>query len=168
MNKITIKTENNRFSTNKPKENFTSKNIVMNSFKHLKISSKKETALPKRNISPTTREYSPKNLNSKRNVYGTPSPVRNTHHPTIRSTIFKDHDDSPLEERHYIIPRGERTYAILLILTDGKLDDMIETKNILVQASNYPISVIIVGVGDGHFGNINELRKIFIVNKFIF
>jgi len=60
-------------------------------------------------------------------------------------------------EKDYFIPLSERKYNILLILTDGKIDDMKETKNILVEASNYPLSVIIVGIGNANFGNMNEL-----------
>ncbi len=77
----------------------------------------------------------------------------------IRKTIFHENEENPEEEEHFIIPKTERNYAILLILTDGKIDDMIETKNILVEASSYPISVIILGVGDTNFGNMIELRK---------
>ena len=80
----------------------------------------------------------------------------------IRNTIFKEHEEvDKNEEKNFIVPKTERNYAILLILTDGKIDDMVETKNILVQASSYPISVIIIGVGDNNFGNMIELRKLF-------
>jgi len=83
----------------------------------------------------------------------------------IRNAIFKEHEEfEPEEVKNFIIPKSERNYAILLILTDGKIDDMQETKNILVQASNYPISVIIIGVGDANFGNMIELRMLSYLN----
>jgi len=111
---------------------------------------------------PFIRDPSSKSLGSPRgSVEGPRKSVRKT----IRNSIFKDHDDDPLQESNFIIPRAERGYAILLIITDGKIDDMQETKNILVKASNYPISVIIVGVGDNNFGNMNELCK-FLINIF--
>ena len=43
-------------------------------------------------------------------------------------------------------------YNILLILTDGLICDMDDTINALVEASFLPISVIIVGIGNGDFG----------------
>ena len=48
-------------------------------------------------------------------------------------------------------------YNILLILTDGKIDDFQNTIDALVEASFLPISVIIVGIGNGDFGNMNDL-----------
>ena len=48
-------------------------------------------------------------------------------------------------------------YNILMILTDGQIDDMIETKDALVEASFLPISVIIIGIGDGDFRNMDIL-----------
>ena len=48
-------------------------------------------------------------------------------------------------------------YHILMILTDGMIDDMTETKDSLVTASFLPISVIIIGIGNGDFRNMNVL-----------
>ena len=48
-------------------------------------------------------------------------------------------------------------YHILMILTDGQIDDMEETKDALVEASFLPISVIIIGIGTGDFGNMDIL-----------
>ena len=44
-------------------------------------------------------------------------------------------------------------YHILLILTDGKVDDIDDTIEQLVEASFLPLSVIIVGIGNGDFSN---------------
>jgi len=51
------------------------------------------------------------------------------------------------------------TYYVCLILTDGKIEHMDETKHILIEASKLPISVIIVGIGNGDFGKMNILGK---------
>ena len=48
-------------------------------------------------------------------------------------------------------------YNILLILTDGQITDMDNTVDALVEASFLPISVIIVGIGNGDFGNMGIL-----------
>ena len=48
-------------------------------------------------------------------------------------------------------------YNILMILTDGIMDDMDDTIDALVEASFYPISVIIVGIGDADFRNMDVL-----------
>jgi len=56
------------------------------------------------------------------------------------------------------------SYHIFLILTDGKIDDMEETKEIIIESSKQPISIIIVGIGNGDFGKMNILGKL-LINK---
>jgi hypothetical protein len=48
-------------------------------------------------------------------------------------------------------------YNILMILTDGIIEDMDDTINSLVEASYLPISVIIVGIGNADFSNMDTL-----------
>lgn len=48
-------------------------------------------------------------------------------------------------------------YHILLILTDGAIHDMRETKDLIVECSKYPLSIIIVGIGNADFSNMVEL-----------
>ena len=48
-------------------------------------------------------------------------------------------------------------YHILMILTDGNNDDLQATKDILVEASLLPLSVIIIGIGNGNFDKMKEL-----------
>lgn len=45
----------------------------------------------------------------------------------------------------------------MLILTDGEIHDMNETIDSLVYASNIPLSVIIVGIGNADFDNMEKL-----------
>jgi Copine len=42
-------------------------------------------------------------------------------------------------------------YHILLILTDGVIHDMPKTKDLIVECSKYPLSIIIVGIGNADF-----------------
>ena len=48
-------------------------------------------------------------------------------------------------------------YEILMILTDGVINDMEETIDALVEGSFLPLSVIIIGIGDADFSNMNIL-----------
>jgi E3 ubiquitin-protein ligase RGLG len=45
------------------------------------------------------------------------------------------------------------TYHILLIIADGTMDDYKETCEAILEASNYPLSIVIIGVGDGETWN---------------
>ena len=49
------------------------------------------------------------------------------------------------------------TYNILMILTDGIIEDMDDTINALVESSYLPISVIIIGIGTADFSNMDVL-----------
>ncbi|XP_061372312.1 protein BONZAI 1-like isoform X2 [Gastrolobium bilobum] len=46
---------------------------------------------------------------------------------------------------------GGRKYFVLLIITDGVVTDLQETKDALVKASDLPLSILIVGVGGADF-----------------
>ena len=46
---------------------------------------------------------------------------------------------------------------IVLMLTDGEIHDMKDTCHELVQCSHLPISVIVVGIGNGDFKLMEEL-----------
>jgi len=50
-----------------------------------------------------------------------------------------------------------KQYTILTIITDGEISDMKETIAAIRKASDYPISIIIVGVGDNDFSSMEQL-----------
>ena len=50
-----------------------------------------------------------------------------------------------------------QNYFILLILTDGVITDMDQTRHAVVAASALPMSIIIVGVGGADFTMMEEL-----------
>lgn len=52
---------------------------------------------------------------------------------------------------------GSQCYYILMILTDGEIHDFQESVNMIVQASELPLSIIIVGVGKSGFGAMENL-----------
>uniref|UniRef100_A0A8C6Q5L7 Copine family member IX n=1 Tax=Nothobranchius furzeri TaxID=105023 RepID=A0A8C6Q5L7_NOTFU len=48
-------------------------------------------------------------------------------------------------------------YFVLLMITDGVISDMVQTKEAVVNAASLPMSVIIVGVGPAEFDAMEEL-----------
>eukprot|EP01038_Epipyxis_sp_PR26KG_P008215 gene8215-11116_t len=53
--------------------------------------------------------------------------------------------------------QSRQKYSILLIMTDGVINDLENTINTIIEASNAPMSVIIIGVGDEDFSSMNAL-----------
>jgi len=54
-------------------------------------------------------------------------------------------------------PQTPQHYSVLLILTDGVINDMNASIRAIVEASTRPLSIIIVGVGDADFTDMNKL-----------
>jgi hypothetical protein len=48
-------------------------------------------------------------------------------------------------------------YHTLVILTDGAIHDFNEVKDLIVEASELPLSIIIVGIGYADFGKMQTL-----------
>ena len=48
-------------------------------------------------------------------------------------------------------------YFVLMIITDGVITDMQATKRAIIDNSNLPFSIIIVGVGNADFDGMEEL-----------
>lgn len=48
-------------------------------------------------------------------------------------------------------------YHCLLLLTDGEIHDMDATVDTIVELSKFPVSIIIVGVGNENFENMRYL-----------
>ncbi|CAI2192152.1 2782_t:CDS:10 [Funneliformis geosporum] len=55
------------------------------------------------------------------------------------------------------ISKGEDVYYILLIITDGVITDMDTTIRAIVRARKLPLSIVIVGIGEADFTNMNIL-----------
>ncbi|GAB6026834.1 Copine-8 [Chamberlinius hualienensis] len=53
--------------------------------------------------------------------------------------------------------RDGSNYYVLLIITDGAISDMSDTKRAIINASLLPMSLIIVGVGNADFDSMEEL-----------
>eukprot|EP01111_Echinosteliopsis_oligospora_P016945 TRINITY_DN718_c0_g1_i1.p1 TRINITY_DN718_c0_g1~~TRINITY_DN718_c0_g1_i1.p1 ORF type:complete len:281 (-),score=75.61 TRINITY_DN718_c0_g1_i1:101-943(-) len=56
---------------------------------------------------------------------------------------------APVIRQAINIVRQEKAYHILVIIADGAVTNVKETYASIVEASNYPLSIVVVGVGDG-------------------
>lgn len=72
--------------------------------------------------------------------------------PTLFSHIIRYSSNLAVESF-----RTDRTYTILLIITDGIINDMQDTIDAIVDAGKIPLSIIIVGVGDADFSAMDVL-----------
>lgn len=52
---------------------------------------------------------------------------------------------------------GDNKYYILLLLTDGMINDIQEGCDLIVEASYYPLSIIIIGIGNSDFKQMIDL-----------
>ncbi|XP_056280623.1 copine-8 isoform X1 [Pseudoliparis swirei] len=59
--------------------------------------------------------------------------------------------------RYAALVKDGSQYFVLLIITDGVISDMAQTKESIVNASGLPMSLIIVGVGPAEFDAMEEL-----------
>ena len=72
--------------------------------------------------------------------------------PTLFAGIIRSASQIAVESY-----KQTRTYTILLIITDGIINDMRDTVDAIVAASRLPLSIIIVGVGNADFSAMDEL-----------
>jgi hypothetical protein len=81
-------------------------------------------------------------------------PVITLDGPTFFAPILRELNNTVKQE----LNEGKTmNYNIIMILTDGLINDMDDTIDELVEASFLPISVIIIGIGNGDFENMNIL-----------
>ncbi|OCT74230.1 copine-4 [Xenopus laevis] len=74
--------------------------------------------------------------------------------PTNIAPIIQKVAKAASEETHTM---ESTQYFILLILTDGVITDMADTREAIVHASHLPMSVIIVGIGNADFSDMQML-----------
>lgn len=55
------------------------------------------------------------------------------------------------------VDQNNQRFSILLLITDGIINDMPATIDQIVKGSNFPLGIIIVGVGDADFSNMDVL-----------
>jgi len=66
---------------------------------------------------------------------------------------YAQHEQEVAEEENYL------SYPILLILTAGNIENVRETKQQLIEASDTPLSIVIVGIGDNDFASMEFLDE---------
>ncbi|ERN16849.1 hypothetical protein AMTR_s00057p00131460 [Amborella trichopoda] len=66
-------------------------------------------------------------------------------------TLFGHVINKAAERANQSLFSNQRKYFVLLIITDGVITDLQETKDAIVRASDLPLSIIIVGVGGTDF-----------------
>jgi len=73
--------------------------------------------------------------------------------PTIFSQVIRKAADYAARS----LKDNKHKYTLLLIITDGSVDDLKETREALRLAATLPLGVVIVGVGDADFTNVKQL-----------
>ena len=74
--------------------------------------------------------------------------------PTIFAGVIRNASKIAKEE----MEKNPYKYFVLLILTDGEINDMRDTTDAIVEAANdLPVSIVITGIGDADFSNMDEL-----------
>lgn len=63
---------------------------------------------------------------------------------------------APVIRRAINIVKQTTKYHILILICDGLVINKADTEAAIVEASNYPLSIVIVGVGDGPFGEMHR------------
>lgn len=75
------------------------------------------------------------------------------HGPTFFSPVI----NQAAKIAKYSLTQSLTKYFVLLIITDGVIADFQQTKDTLVNASDLPLSILIVGVGDADFTTMQVL-----------
>jgi len=78
-------------------------------------------------------------------------------------TIFSELINTASDFAKLHTTQQTQKYYILLIITDGVINDFEATKEALVNASELPLSIVVVGVGNSDFGNMVYLDSDFSV-----
>ena len=100
------------------------------------------------------------NFDQNPNVHLIPNVIEKYHNALNFVKLWGPTNFGPILDSTINMVKNENNkmkYYILMILTDGMIDDIDYTINTLVEASFLPISVIIIGIGKADFSNMKVL-----------
>ena len=72
----------------------------------------------------------------------------------------------PIIRKAMQIVQETQQYHILIIIADGEVQRVKDTADAIISASNLPLSIIIVGVGDGPFKQLEDFDNRLTTRKF--
>lgn len=75
--------------------------------------------------------------------------------PTLFAPVLRRYME--YVRRSILFTHDTQNYGVLLIITDGQIDDMQDTIDVICDLADLPVSLVIVGVGNGDFTNMNIL-----------
>jgi len=93
-------------------------------------------------------------LDAYRNVFRTGLTMSG---PTVFAEVINYAAASARSKQEASRAIGQQAYKILLILTDGAVTDIEETKRAISAASDAPLSIVIVGIGNADFSAMRHL-----------
>merc|ERR1719335_1132547 len=73
---------------------------------------------------------------------------------------------APIIRQATELVRRSKEYHILLLIADGQVDEVQDTVNAIVEASNYALSIVMIGVGDGPWGLMEEFDDLLPQRRF--
>ena len=80
--------------------------------------------------------------------------------PTVFTEVLQTAAAKSISSQEAAVVQGKQVYTILLILTDGAVSDPTATAEVLKQIAHAPLSVIIVGVGNDDFSEMQFLDDV--------
>lgn len=95
-------------------------------------------------------------MDAYRGVFRTPLTMS---YPTKLTEVIETASSYARHEQEVAQDESKLSYTILLILTSGNVENVKETKECLIQASEDPLSVVIVGIGNADFTSMEFLDE---------